>query len=126
MIWSMTSTIFFFSYSFIYECFCLCVLLFVLKGRQRKLNDNFGLQDQVYFYFLYIYFFMCKNTGQPDFDPTLKRLGKGHRLCNPFRTIPFFYSNPHESNPNPIDLTHLPGLCLLLIWYYYFLLVYLT
>ena len=28
---------------------------------------------------------MCKNTGQFGFDPTLKRLDMGHRLCNPFR-----------------------------------------
>ena len=89
LIWSMTSSIFF-PYSFICECFCLCVFLFVLKGRQRKQNDNFGLQDQVYFHFLYIYFFMCKNMGQPGFDPTLKRPGMGHRLCNPFRTTRFF------------------------------------
>ena len=53
---------------------------------------------------------MCKNTSQPGFDPTLKRPGKGHRLCNPFRTTRFFYPNsfdpnPHGSNPNPIDPT---------------------
>ena len=48
--------------------------------------------------------------GQPGFDPTLKRPGMGHRLCNPFRTTRFFYPNPHGSNPNPIDLTRLPGL----------------
>ena len=33
---------------------------------------------------------MYKNTGQPGFDLTLKRPGKGHRLCNPFRTTCFF------------------------------------
>ena len=32
---------------------------------------------------------MCKNTGQPGFDPTFKRPGKGHRLCNSFRTTRF-------------------------------------
>ena len=53
---------------------------------------------------------MCKNTGQPGFDPTFKKPGKGHRVCNPFRTIRFLYPNPHGSNPNPIDPTHLSGL----------------
>jgi hypothetical protein len=53
--------------------------------------------------------------GQPGFDPTLKRQGMGHRLCNPFRTTRFFDPNPfdpnpHGSNPNPIDPTRLPGL----------------
>ena len=33
---------------------------------------------------------MCKNTGQPSFDPTLKRPDKDHRLCNLFKTIYFF------------------------------------
>ena len=32
---------------------------------------------------------MCKNTSQLGFNLTLKRLDKGHRLCNPFRTIHF-------------------------------------
>ena len=58
---------------------------------------------------------MCKNTGQPSFDPTLKRPGKGHRLCNLFRMTRFFDPNPfdpnpHGSNPNPIDPTRLLGL----------------
>ena len=29
---------------------------------------------------------MCKNIGQSDFDPTLKRLDTVHKLYNPFRT----------------------------------------
>ena len=45
----------------------------------------------IFILYIYIYiYFMCKNTGQPGFDPTLKRLGKGHRLCNPFRKTCFF------------------------------------
>ena len=32
---------------------------------------------------------MCKNTGQPGFDLTLKRPDKGQRLCNSFKTIRF-------------------------------------
>ena len=72
---------------------------------------------------------MCKNTGQLSFDPTLKRSGKGHRLCNPFRTAPFFYPNPfdpnpHESNLNPIDPTRLLGLGLN-IWVFFFFLLFL-
>ena len=53
---------------------------------------------------------MCKNMGQPGFDPTLKRPGMGHRLCNSFRMTRFFDPNPHGSNPNPIDPTRLPGI----------------
>ena len=32
---------------------------------------------------------MCKNMGQPGFDPILKRPNMGHRLCNPFKSTPF-------------------------------------
>ena len=35
---------------------------------------------------------MYKNTGQPGLEPTFKIPGKGCRLCNPFRTTRFFFT----------------------------------
>ena len=53
---------------------------------------------------------MCKNTGQPSFDPTLKKPGKGHRLCNPFRTTGFFIRIHLTQTRMGRTRTRLPGL----------------
>ena len=55
--------------------------------------------DQLYL-FIYIILFlgMFKNTGYTKLTRPENILGKGHRVCNPFRTTRFL---PEPNRPNP-------------------------
>ena len=58
---------------------------------------------------------MCKNTGQSGFDPTLKDRVRVIGCAIHLEQL-FFYPNPYESNPNPIDPTGLVGLLIVSLY----------